>query len=207
LRRLREHQLVGLELQRPNASIECLVVALEGNEASLHLVQMADATRLPTSEKKAYLTFEHRSRVVMLKGTVRPEDHGQVRFQVTDRVTVPQRRRSARVDIALSLEVTPLSEDGQPARGGAISTRTRDVSTDGVLADVLLPDDQQHVGLTLSMPDGPPINCNARAVRRVGGGTGLKYHEMAAEDRERLKRFVAEHKRAVLARVRKGQAP
>jgi hypothetical protein len=206
VRRLREHQLVTLELQRPSASIECLVVAVEGGEANLHLVETADAARLPT-EKNAYLTFEHRSRVVMLKGTARPQDLGEVHFQVTDHVTVPQRRRSARVDISLALELEPLSGDGQATPGSTVTTRTRDVSADGLLADVLLPDDQERVRLTLSMPDdGPPIECDARVVRRVGGGTGLRYERISAADRERLKGFVAAHKRAVLMQVRKGHA-
>jgi PilZ domain len=206
LRRLREHQLVTLELQRPSASVECLVVAVEADEASLHLVDPADAARLP-SEKNAYLTFEHRSRLVMLRGTASPQDSGEVRFQVTDHVTVPQRRRSARVDVPLALELKPLGVDGQPTLGGTLTTRTRDVSADGLLADVLLPADHEHVRLVLSMPDdGPPLECDARVVRRVGGGTGLRFRQISTEDRERLKRFVAEHKRALLAQVRKGHA-
>jgi PilZ domain len=206
VRRLREHQLVTLELQRPNASIECLVLALEGGEASLHLIDPADAARIPPADKNASLTFEHRSRPVMLRGTAGLMELDEVRFRVTDHVTVPQRRRSARVDVPLPLELIPLSDDGRAARGDTVTTRTRDVSADGLLADVLLPDDQEHVRLALSMPDGPPINCDARVVRRVGGGTGLRFQRISPDDRERLRRFVAAHKRAVLAQVRKGRA-
>ena len=200
MRRLREHQLVTVELQRPNASIECLVVAVEGGEASLHLVEPGAARRFPPRERNAYLTFEHRSQLVMLRGAVRRESADEVRFRVTDDVTVPQRRRYARVDVPLRVELTPTG-------GDTVTSRTRDVSADGLLAEVLLPEDQNHVHVVLAMPDdGPPIECDALVVRRVPGGTGLRYQEISADDRERLKRFVAAHKRAVLAQVRKGQA-
>jgi hypothetical protein len=74
-----------------------------------------------------------------------------------------------------------------------------------VLADVLLPEEPDTVRIRLSLPDGqPPIECDARVVRRVDGGTGLRYDGISSEDRERLKEFVAERKRELLARVRDG---
>jgi hypothetical protein len=54
------------------------------------------------------------------------------------------------------------------------------------------------------VPDnGPPIVCEARSVRNVGGGTALRYTAIRAEDRQRLKQFVAARKRAILADLRK----
>ena len=193
MRRLREHQLVTLELDRPSASIECLVLAVEGSEATLTFVHPDDARRLPATDKDAYLTFVHRSQLVTLKGTSRRRDDEEASFTVTDRVMVPQRRRYARVDVELPLTIDSLD------------TRTRDLSADGVLADVLLPEEPDTVRIRLSLPDGqPPIECDARVVRRVDGGTGLRYDGISSEDRERLKEFVAERKRELLARVRDG---
>jgi PilZ domain len=191
VRRLLEHQLVTLELERPSASIECLVVAVEGSEASLTMVHPEDADRLPPTDKDAYLTFVHRSQLVTLKGTGGRRDGGEACFRVTDRVMVPQRRRYARVEVELPLEL------------GSVGTRTRDVSADGVLADTVIPPDQERVRVVLSLPDGqPPIECDARVVRRLDSGTGLRYDGISAEDRERLRRFVAARKRELLARVR-----
>jgi c-di-GMP-binding flagellar brake protein YcgR len=193
VRRLREHQLVTLELDRPNASIECLVLAVEGSEATLTFVHPGDAGRLPATDKDAYLTFVHRSQLVTLKGTGRRRDDEEACFKVTDRVMVPQRRRYARVDVELPLTI------------GSLGTRTRDLSADGLLADLLLPDEPETVRIRLPLPDGkPPIECDARVVRRVDGGTGLRYDGISSEDRDRLKQFVAARKRELLARVRDG---
>jgi hypothetical protein len=139
MRRLREHQLVTMEVSRPNASIECLVLAIDGSEATLEPIEAEDAARLPTLGSEALLTFEYRSRLITLRGSARRDDVARdLRFIVTDRVTVPQRRRHARVQVALPLRVSPLSADGAPA-GDTIETRTRDLSADGLLAEELLP--------------------------------------------------------------------
>ena len=73
---------------------------------------------------------KYRLRLITLRGTARRDDIARdVRFAVTDRVTVPQRRRYARVQVALALRVLPLSAEGAPD-GDPIETRTRDLSAD-----------------------------------------------------------------------------
>ena len=204
MRRLREHQLVTMEVNRPSASIECLVLGIDGNEATLEPIDSDDAARLPTLGSDALLTFEYRSQLITLRGSARRDDIAEdLRFTVTDRVTVPQRRRHARVEVALPLKVSPLGADGLPA-GDTIDTRTRDLSADGLLVEELLPPAQERWRLELEVPDNDvAITCEARIVRHVGGGTGMRYTVLSAEDRQRLRQYVAARKRAILANLRK----
>jgi PilZ domain len=203
LRRLREHQLVTLEVNRPSASIECLVLAIDGNEATLEPVEAEQLPALSPTGSDALLTFEYRSQLITLRGSGRRDEVSHdIRFQVTDRVTVPQRRQHARVDVALPITITALSDGGQPA-GEPIVTRTRDLSADGLLAEELLPAAETRWRLELELPDrGPTVVCEARVVRHVGGGTGMRYATIDADDRQRLKQFVAAYKRAILANLR-----
>jgi len=204
MRRLREHQLVTLELDRPSASIECLVLGIDGGEAALEPVDPEQLARLSTLGHNALLTFEYRSQLITLRGTARRDDiERDARFTVTDRVTVPQRRRYARVDVALPLRLVALGDGGAPA-GETIDTRTRDLSADGLLAEELLPAGQPSWRLELELPDnGPAVVCEAKIIRHVGGGTGLRYTTITAEDRQRLRQYVAARKRAILANLRK----
>lgn len=203
MRRLREHQLVTIEVDRPSASIECLVLAIDGSEATLEPVDAGQLKALSTAGGEALLTFEYRSQLITLRGSARrDDDQDGLRFLLTDRVTVPQRRRYARVEVALPLRAVPLGAEG--AAGEAIETRTRDVSADGLLIEELLPMAQERWLLAIQVPDdGPAIVCEAKIVRHVGGGTGMRYTTMSAEDRERLRQYVAARKRAILANLRK----
>ncbi|HEY1594250.1 MAG TPA: PilZ domain-containing protein, partial [Thermoleophilaceae bacterium] len=205
MRRLREHQFVTMEVDRPNASIECLVLAIDGNEATLEPVDLGQMALLGSAGSVALLTFEYRSQLISLRGTARRDEIARdLRFAVTDKVMVPQRRRYARVESAVPLTLVPLAEqDGNAVAGAPIETRTRDISADGVLAEELLPPSDQRWRATLELPDnGPPIICEAITVRNVGGGTAMRYTAIRAEDRQRLKQFVAARKRAVLAKLR-----
>jgi hypothetical protein len=198
MRRLREHQLVTLEIDRPPASIDCHVVAVEGNEAALAPTSPDDLMRVPEDGKDALLTFEYRSQLITLRGSGWRNAFGKdLRFRVTDRVTVPQRRRYARVPVALRVTLK------QPG-GAAVETQTRDISADGLLVEELLPISGARLQLVLDLPDnGSAISCEVNVVRHVGGGTALRFAAIGAEDRERLKQFVAARKRKILEHVRK----
>jgi PilZ domain len=204
VRRLREHQLVTMEVSRPSASIECLVLAVDGAEATLEPVDAAQLLVVSVIGRDALLTFEYRSQLITLRGSARRDEvERDLRFAVTDRVMVPQRRQHARVDVALPVTITPLTDGGQPG-GDPIVTRTRDISADGLLAEELLPAAEARWLLELELPDrGPTVVCEARVIRHVGGGTGMRYTTIGAEDRQRLRQFVAAYKRAILANLRK----
>lgn len=195
-----------IEVNRPSASIECLVLAIDGDEATLEPVDPMQLPLLSVIGRDALLTFEYRSQLITLRGTARRDDvERDLRFAVTDRVMVPQRRRHARVDVALPVTITPLDDGGQPS-GEPIVTRTRDISADGLLAEELLPAAETRWRLEVDVPDrGRPVICEARVIRHVGGGTGMRYTTINAEDRGRLKQFVAAYKRAILANLRNDQ--
>ena len=195
-----------LEIDVPSASMECLVLAIDGDEATLDPVDIGQTTLLTTSGSGALLTFEYRSQLISLRGTARRDSVSRdIRFQVTDRVTVPQRRRYARVEVAMPITLMPLREDGgNLVAGEPVETRTRDLSADGVLVEELLPPSEQRWRATLPVPDnGPPVVFEARLVRNVGGGTAMRYTAMRAEDKQRLKQFVAARKRQILSELRK----
>src|ERR687887_14059 len=120
MRRLRDGQAVSLEVESLETNLECLVIAIDGNEATLDPVYQAFSMSVPTTGTNSMLTFEHQGRLVMLRGRVRREDDG-LHFAVTDRVTVQQRRRYARVEVALPVLLTPLDAAGAP---GGLAQRT-----------------------------------------------------------------------------------
>jgi hypothetical protein len=205
VRRLREHQFVTLEIDNPPTGMECLVLAIDGDEATLEPVDLEQMSVLSASGRSALLTFEYRSQLVSLRGMARRDEVSRdLRFNVTDRVTVPQRRRYARVEVTLPLTLMALREEGGSlVAGEPIETRTRDLSADGVLVEELLPPAEQRWRATLPLPDrGPPVVFEARIVRNVGGGTAMRYTAMRPEDKHRLKQYVAAQKRRILARLR-----
>jgi c-di-GMP-binding flagellar brake protein YcgR len=201
MRRLRDGQAVSLEVETLETNLECLVIAIEGSEATLDPIYQAFSMSVPTTGTNSMLTFEHQSRLVMLRGRVRREDDG-LHFTVTDRVTVEQRRRYARVEVALPVLLTPLGQNGEPA-GKPVETRSFDVSADGVLVEAQISPTLPRLRLSLELPDGDsPVECDVRLIRQVGWRSALRYSGIADCDRERLKCFVAERKREQLAAQR-----
>jgi c-di-GMP-binding flagellar brake protein YcgR len=138
----------------------------------------------------------------MLRGRARREDDG-LRFTVTDKVTVEQRRRYARIEVALPVFLTPLGADGTPA-GNAVETRSFDVSADGVLVEAQISPTLPRLRLSLELPDGgdQPVECDVCLIRQVGWRSALRYSGISECDRERLKCYVAERKREALTAQR-----
>jgi c-di-GMP-binding flagellar brake protein YcgR len=197
MRRLRDGQAVSLEVEALETNLECLVIAIEGNEATLDPIYKSFSMSVSTVGTNALLTFEHQGRLVMLRGRARREDDG-LHFAVTDKVTVEQRRRYARVEAALPVMLTPLNGSGEPA-GKPVATRSFDVSADGVLLEAQISPTLQRLRLSLLLPDGaPPVECDVRLIRQVGWRSALRYSGISDCDRERLKCFVAERKRDAL---------
>jgi c-di-GMP-binding flagellar brake protein YcgR len=201
MRRLRDGQAVSLEVEALETNLECLVIAIEGNEATLDPIYRSFSMSVSTTGTNSMLTFEHQGRLVMLRGRVRREDDG-LHFTVTDKVTVQQRRRYARVEVALPVLLTPLGADGEPA-GRAVETRTFDVSADGVLLEAQISPTLPRLRLSMELPDdGPAVECDVRLIRQVGWRSALRYSGIAECDRERLKCFVSERKREALVAQR-----
>jgi hypothetical protein len=172
VRRLREHQFVTLEIDHPPTGMECLVLAIDGNEATLEPVDGEQLSVLSASGRNALLTFQYRSQLISLRGLARRDEVSRdLRFSVTDRVTVPQRRRYARVEVVLPLTLMSLrDEGGSLVAGDPIETRTRDLSADGVLVEELLPPAEQRWRATLPLPDrGPPVIFDALHGDAPGG--------------------------------------
>src|SRR3954447_8656082 len=201
MRRLHDGQAVSLEVESLETNLECLVIAIEGNEATLDPVYKSFSMSVPTTGTNSLLTFDHQGRLVMLRGRARREDDG-LHFAVTDKVTVQQRRRYARVEVALPVLLTPLNGSGEPA-GKQVETRSFDVSADGVLVEAQISPTLPRLRLSLPLPDGgPSIECDVRLIRQVGWRSALRYSGIGDEERERLKCFVAERKREQLAAQR-----
>ena len=94
-------------------------------------------------------------------------------FAVTDRVMVPQRRRHARVEVALPVLLTPLDASGAPV-GEPVESRTRDLSADGLLVVAEVSPDLARLRVALALPDGlPALESEAGLVRQVARGSGL----------------------------------
>jgi c-di-GMP-binding flagellar brake protein YcgR len=199
MRRLHDGQAVSLEVESLETNLECLVIAIEGSEATLDPIYRSFSMSVPTTGTNSLLTFEHQGRLVMLRGRARREDDG-LRFTVTDKVTVEQRRRYARIEVALPVFLTPLGADGTPA-GNAVETRSFDVSADGVLVEAQISPTLPRLRLSLELPDGAdrPVECDVRLIRQVGWRSALRYSGISECDRERLKCYVAERKREALA--------
>ena len=199
MRRLRDGQAVSLEVESLDTNLECLVVAVEGDQAILHPVYRAYSMRVPATSTVAMLAFEHSSRLVMLRGCARREE-ATLMFAVTDRVMVPQRRRYARVEVALPVLLTPLDASGAPA-GEPVESQTRDLSADGLLVAAEVSPELARLRIALALPDGlPALESEAGLVRQVARGSGLRFIGIAEEDRARLKRFVEERKREEVTR-------
>ena len=188
---------MALEFSRPNTSVECLVLSVDANEGTFQPVHSEQLALVPAAPKDALLTFEYRSQLITLRGTARREDAQQeLRFSVTDRVLVPQRRKHARVDVALPVRAFD-------AGGDSVQTVTRDVSADGLQIDAIVPESPEPVRIELSLPDGQPgIACWATVVRNVAGGTAMRFANLGDADRERLRKFVRERKREILKDLR-----
>jgi c-di-GMP-binding flagellar brake protein YcgR len=202
MRRLRDGQLVSLEVKGLESNLECLVLAVEADEAILEPVYTDYARGVPVRGASSTLMFEHQSRLVMLRGRVQRDGDGKLHFGVTDRLAVSQRRRYARVEASLPAVLRPLDARGSPL-SAHVQVRTHDVSADGLLVEAQISPNVARLRLWMCLPDDSyPIECDVAVVRQIGFCSALRYLDMTEADRERLRDFVARAKRAQLERRR-----
>jgi hypothetical protein len=168
-------------------AIDCRVVDVAGDTATLAPISPADAAYIPSLGRPAVLVFTGRAgERVRVRGAVRrgPEE-GRLRFGAAAS-RLPQRRRSARVaaELPVALEPAPGAE-----RHGLV---TNDVGLGGlgVQVDAWAPAPGVVVGFELSLPAPPPVAGTARVLRVAGGVAGLEFAHLAPTDRARLAAFL-----------------
>ena len=196
MERLRETQRVGLGIGQ--YSVDCVVVALESDEAALLPLAAGPAERLPVFSRNGTLVFSDREhRPVMLRGVIRHDAEDDLLFfSVSDGVGRRSVRRASRARIVLPVTVTP-------AGAAALRGTTSDLSAGGVgvrVEDPGPPDTRVALGLELG--DGEPqLDCHAVVVRRVGPVSALCFEGLTQLQERRIHRRVlaALRRRAELA--------
>ena len=163
------------------SQLRCRVVAINRDEAALQPI-IAPRVSRQEIEGPASLIFGHKGVLVALKGRVHwsDETHDDLRFAVRDGVQVPQQRSASRLQIPLD------------ARVDGVAARTIDVSADGLsLEGGSFGPATATVELELDVPDHePPLRCTGRVVRSSIRLTAVQFTDIAAADRERLRRFI-----------------
>jgi hypothetical protein len=193
VKRLIENQVVGLSVGE--SAIDCRVAALAATEVSLEPVRAAEAGLLPPASAGATPVFTHRGGLVMLRGAMyRAGSATEMRFAErtpTASVVAEQRRRAARVDVALKAAVTALGPDGAPA-GETHEFVTRDVSLGGLALDTLNAPllNGAVLRFTVTLPDATQIAGTGRVVRAAGSMCGVQFEQVAPADRLKLASFL-----------------
>src|SRR3954469_8995306 len=185
MKRLRETQRVGLGIGQH--SVDCLVVALESDEAALLPIGLGEAARLPVFSSNGTLVFRDRAQgMVMLRGVVR-HDAGDdlVYFGVGDGVGERSTRRASRAQIVLPVKLAP-------AGGAPIAGVTTDLSVGGLgarLEDPGPPGTELAIALELG-DDEPCLECAGVVVRRIGPVTAVRFDELTILQERRIQRRV-----------------
>jgi PilZ domain len=181
MRRLSPSQPVVLDLAEE--AIECVVEAVDDDEATLRPLAAADAGYIPSLGRVAALVFERDSRRGRVDGAVHPgAAEGRLRFVAGPGADLPARRQAARAGVELAVEL------GDPAR----RLQTTDVSLGGlgVHAGEWSPPVGETLPFALELPAAPPVRGSARVLRVGEGVAGLEFAAIAPDDRTRLAVFL-----------------
>jgi len=194
MKRLLENQVVALSVG--DTGIDCTVAALSRGEAELHPVRPAEAKLLPAASPSATLVFTSRGGLVMLRGALyRTGCAEELRFaegtSPTASVTAEQRRRAARVEIALPTSVTAVAADGT-LEGEEQELVTRDVSLGGLALETRRAPlrNGSLLRFRVTLPDMSEIGGTARVVRAAGSVCGLRFEDVAPADRMKLASYL-----------------
>lgn len=194
MRRLRDFQQV--DLQAGEVGFRARVVAVTGDEARLQL--LADLPEgVPHPPFEAQMSFDHLGRLTMLSGVVSIVDDRLVRFVVADGVRASDKRRHARLNVALPTIVQPLDEDGH-AFGPPRECVTKDISAGGALLAIgHMP---ARVRATIELPGTlGTVEAVCGVVRSTDHVTACCFIALDAHVQGKVERFV-ETVRAELAR-------
>ncbi|HWH92513.1 MAG TPA: PilZ domain-containing protein [Baekduia sp.] len=169
MRRLRDFQIVGLDL--PGVDATCRVVAVDGGQVVLepHTPAQVAELGLPAT---ATLSFDTEHHPILLSGTADAGPiPGTLAFWVTDHVGVRPARLRPRLKADLAVRVTPVDATGRRV-AFAQDYATTDVSAGGLAIVGLDVAPGAPLGVELAVPGLlEPVSCRARAVRRRADGT------------------------------------
>ena len=170
-------------------AIDCRVVAVAGDTATLAPRAPADAAYIPSLGRPAVLVFSGTAgERVRVRGAVRRDaEEGRLRFGARDPADLAQRRRTTRMRARL-----PVALDAGPGaeRRGLV---TNDVGLGGLGVRVdrwTPPSPGAVVGFELNIPSPPPVAGTARVLRVERGVAGLEFAHVPAVDRARLAAFL-----------------
>jgi hypothetical protein len=196
MRRLRDFQRVDIYVGHA-ATVEARVAAVSGDEARLALRDPLppEVASLPTQTQ---IAFDHAGHLIMLSGMLHAmDDDLTVRFVVGDGVRDADKRRHARLSVALPAVVTPLDSAGRDA-GPPVRTATRDISAGGALLGCGGMPARVRVAIELPGELGA-IEARANVVRSTDEVTACAFIALDAVVQTAIERFV-EQVRIELAR-------
>jgi hypothetical protein len=204
VKRLATDQDVALSVG--DATIDCRVVALNGDEAALEPLVPGDSRMLPAASAGASLVFAQEGRLVMLRGAMyRATGDDDLRFAEktvahAKAISAEQRRKAARLAITLPATLRQIDTDGTP--GEERQLITRDLSIGGFAVGtgfVGLPVGAR-VSFELILTNGAMLAGTARVVRSAGEMAGLSFEKLPPADRVRLAGFLASQQNNRVAR-------
>jgi hypothetical protein len=142
----------------------------------------------------SYAVFVDQSSTVALRGVVRssPDDDRILQFVVIDGVQMAERRRQARIPVAVAVTVSRVAEQDTAAVG--LRTETVDLSPGGALlkAEPGALRVGDPVDVTLALPwQATALSAQAQVVRRAGVGVALRFTAMSPDDEASLASFIA----------------
>lgn len=190
-------------LRLPDGRAELPAKVDDASEESVTLVLSALPSEVVEQLRHSPAVIEYTTPLGMyrLSGEIAGagEDPEIVRLRRDGHDDFLQRRDFVRVDAVVPLQVS--------LPGKAAKTTTLNVSGGGLLVqDPLGLEPETRVELMLELAHGsPPVRATARVIREVAPGeTALQIEGIAAEDRERLIRYVTERER-LARRVARGR--
>lgn len=192
MRRLNFGQSVSVEVDDAE-SIECTVTQIEGQMATFKHAPVRDArlTARLADWSLSYVMFVHQSSPVALRGVVRasPDRPRMLQFVVIDGVQMQERRRQARVAVAVPVTVSP---SAAPSAVEELHTQTVDLSPGGLLLKAgpgLSVGDP--VDVTVQIPwFSTELQARAQVLRRTPSGVALAFTTMSEDHEANLAAFI-----------------
>jgi len=192
MHRLAPSQPVVLDLEEE--AIECVVVDVAGDTATIAPLAAADASYIPSLGRPAALVFvvlgpQGAGARESVRGVVRRGSVGaRLTFIAGGDGRLAPRRRTARSEVAVMVELSGPEGSDEPAR--RLDTSNVSLGGIGVQLGSWEPDEGARLRFALELPDAPPIRGVVHVLRVEGGVAGLAFEQIAPPDRSRLAAFL-----------------